>query len=318
LGSVFLFNGLVLLFSSPWLLFLGLAFKGRTPFQWISGPFDQDPLSLWSMLYGVFHDWLTFAPLAAASFAIILLSLFVDQQRKNKLILVAISFLPIFALYAFCRTTGLSHVVASRYFIGQLPLFLILLFLAAEEIESQKVLLMKKINLGPLLLLAFVVANLFILPLYYRSEKQDFRGLVTFLKNHLQEGDKIYDADARLIGILHYFQVPTDGRFYHLNYYDFSKGKEEFRKSFVYKGKLFNIYYSRNCCEQYFDGNNRLWIIAGPKSAEKVKADTPATMAGYFDGSFFQGSQFPTDASMYLFLWDPKSSNEKLIDKSIE
>lgn len=317
-GSVLLFNGLVLLFCSPWLLLLGLAFKGRTPFQWISGPFDQDLLSLWSIIYGVLHDWGTSVPLAGASFAIILLSFFFDHQRRNKLILVAILFLPIFALYALCKTTGLSHVVASRYFVGQLPLFFVLLFLSTKDIELKKVIPLKKIDVTMLFLLAFLGTNLMILPLYYCSEKQDFRGLVTFLKNHLQEGDKIYDADARLVGILYYFQVPTDGRFYRLNYYDFSKGKEEFRKTFLYKNKVFNIYYSRDCCEQYFDGTSRLWIIAGPESTEKVKHDTPATWMGYFDGSFFQGSQFPTDASMNLFLWDPKLSNEKSIDMSIE
>jgi hypothetical protein len=160
-------------------------------------------------------------------------------------------------------------------------------------------------------LLAFIVANLFILPLYYRSEKQDFRGLATYLKHHLQKGDNIFDADARLIGMLHYFQVPTDGRFYQLNDYDYSKGKERFRKTFIYKGSIVNIYYSRACCEQYLDGRNRLWIIAGPESAERVKADTPAALVGYFDGSFFQGNEFPTDASMYLFLWDPKSLEDK-------
>lgn len=317
-GSFLLFNGLILLFCAPWLLFLLFAFRGGNPLQWISNRFDQNPLSLWNMFYGVFHDWVTLAPLAVASIIIILLSLFFGHQRKNQLILSAISFLPILLLYAFSRAVDLSHVIASRYFIGQLPLFFVLIYLSAEDIDSKKLRFIRKINVKALFLLAFVAVNLMILPLYYHSEKQDFRGLVTFLKNHLQEGDKIYDADARLIGILHYFQVPTDGRFYQLNDYDFSRGKEQFRKTFVYNGKVFGIYYSRTCCEQYFDGKNRLWIIAGPESAEKVKAETPAALLGSFDGSFFQGSLFPTDASMYLFLWDSKVPKESGADRPIE
>jgi hypothetical protein len=42
-----------------------------------------------------------------------------------------------------------------------------------------------------LFLLLFIASNLTILPLYYRSEKENLRGLVTFLKDHLKEGDKI-------------------------------------------------------------------------------------------------------------------------------
>jgi hypothetical protein len=41
-------------------------------------------------------------------------------------------------------------------------------------------------------------------------------------------------------------------------------------------------------------------------------------LKGYFDGSFSHFRRFPSDASMYLFLWDPKSSGEKGIDIRIE
>ncbi len=37
-----------------------------------------------------------------------------------------------------------------------------------------------------LFVILFIASNLVILPLYYRSEKQDFRGLVTYLKGQLR------------------------------------------------------------------------------------------------------------------------------------
>ena len=40
----------------------------------------------------------------------------------------------------------------------------------------------------------------------------------------------------------------------------------------------------------------------------------PCVLKGYFDGSFAMFRRFPSDASMYLFLWDPQSSGEKGID----
>jgi hypothetical protein len=44
----------------------------------------------------------------------------------------------------------------------------------------------------------------------------------------------------------------------------------------------------------------------------------PVTWKGYFDGSFLNFTKFPADASMYLFLLDPKSPGEKGIDMPIE
>jgi hypothetical protein len=45
---------------------------------------------------------------------------------------------------------------------------------------------------------------------------------------------------------------------------------------------------------------------------------TPCVLKGYFDGSFLNFRRFPTDASIYLLLWDPGSPNEKGIDMSVE
>jgi hypothetical protein len=39
---------------------------------------------------------------------------------------------------------------------------------------------------------------------------------------------------------------------------------------------------------------------------------------GRFDGSFANFSRFPTNASMYLFLWDPQSPKEEAIKIPME
>jgi hypothetical protein len=52
--------------------------------------------------------------------------------------------------------------------------------------------------------------------------------------------------------------------------------------------------------------------------AKDIIGKTPAVLKGYFDGSFLNHDHFPADASMYLFLWDPSSPEEKGIDLPIE
>ncbi len=55
------------------------------------------------------------------------------------------------------------------------------------------------------------------LPLYYRSEKQDFRGLVNYLNSQLRDGDKIFVNTLTYIpGILHYFRVYPQNRHYEI------------------------------------------------------------------------------------------------------
>jgi hypothetical protein len=55
-----------------------------------------------------------------------------------------------------------------------------------------------------------------------------------------------------------------------------------------------------------------LWIVVGKgPSAEEVKKSPGCVLKGYFDGSFAMFRRFPSDASMYLFLWDPRSPEEK-------
>ncbi|MDP2961103.1 MAG: hypothetical protein Q8N71_06730 [candidate division Zixibacteria bacterium] len=164
-----------------------------------------------------------------------------------------------------------------------------------------------------------------ILPLYYRSEKQDFRGLVIYLKGQLREGDKIFVQNVVYIpGILHYFGAYPEGRQqivpFYMDFYMDSQKEIEFRKkSFTYQNKIFNIYHSKICCTQYVEDGSRLWIIVGAKwTAKELKQNSPSVLKGYFDGSFLNFSRFPTDVSMYLFLWDPHSPGEKGIDMPIE
>ncbi len=165
----------------------------------------------------------------------------------------------------------------------------------------------------------FIASNLVILPLYYRAEKEDFRGLANYLKGQLRDGDKLFDSKmAYTPGILHYFGISPEGRHYSIPYYRVSNNEIEFRKSFVYENNQYTIYYSQTCCTQYLTDRGRLWIIGGSRTVEKIKGNSPCVLKGYFDGSFLNFNKFPTDASMYLFLWDPKSPGEKGIDMPIE
>jgi hypothetical protein len=158
-----------------------------------------------------------------------------------------------------------------------------------------------------------------ILPLYYRAEKEDLRGLVNYLKANLREGDKLFDANmAYTCGILHYFGVYPEKRHYEIPYYKVSGNEIEFRKDFVYQNRQYTIYSARTCCAQYVSDNGRLWIIGGKRTAKKIKGSSPCVLKGYFDGSFLNFYKFPTDASIYLFVWDPKSPGDKGIDMPIE
>jgi hypothetical protein len=154
-----------------------------------------------------------------------------------------------------------------------------------------------------------------ILPLYYRSEKQDTRGLVTYLKNHLQDRDKIFIGSLGYIpGILHYFGSFSNDRFA----VDLRQGKSgkgiEFKLSFIYQDKILALYQSTDCCSQYTDDGSRLWIIGDKGMAKKMMNTSPCVLKGYFDASFLNYNRFPTDVSMSHFLWDPQSPGEKGID----
>jgi hypothetical protein len=60
-----------------------------------------------------------------------------------------------------------------------------------------------------------------------------------------------------------------------------------------------------------------LWIVADKKNAKLLQESLPCVLKGYFDGSVLNLNRFPTDASVFLFLWDPSSPNEKGVDLSL-
>jgi hypothetical protein len=92
----------------------------------------------------------------------------------------------------------------------------------------------------------------------------------------------------------------------------------EAKKLFNYQNKTFLIVFSKTCCTQYVSKGNRLWIIVDKWTAKKFIDSSPCVLKGYFDGSFLNINRFPADASMYLFLWNPKSPKEKGIDMPLE
>jgi hypothetical protein len=185
------------------------------------------------------------------------------------------------------------------------------------EVKFEK--LRRFMRLKFLFVILLIASNLVILPLYYRSEKQDLRGLVTYLQGHLRDADKILDLETMgTLGILHYFGVNPEGRHFTLDFLKKTENEFEYEKSFIYQNRKFTIYHSKNCCTQYVAAGNRFWIITSKGGAKKIRDDLPCVLKGYFDGSFYNLNKFPTDASMYLFLWDPKSPGEKGIEMPIE
>jgi 4-amino-4-deoxy-L-arabinose transferase-like glycosyltransferase len=318
LASFLTLNGLILLFCLPWILFVALNYKGQS----LADLFHtESPVAFWSILSSVFHDWVPYRPLMIIS--IILLALFplLSKHKKNAFILLAFFFFPIGGLYLYCTSFHITHFVTSRYFISFFPIFLFTLYLSLDVIEAKFKGLRRFLRLKFLFTILFIASNLVLMPFYFQSEKQNFKGLVYYLKNHLRDGDKIFVAQVVLIpGILHYFGVDPEGRHYAVPFVTgLEKGTEFRMTSFAYQGKIFPIYYSKSCCTQFVGNRNRLWIITGGKwMANSVRENSPVVLKGYFDGSFLNFVKFPIDASMYLFLWDPSSSEEKGIDMPIE
>jgi len=314
--SFLILNGLILLFCPPWFLFIVLNYK----VQPIMDPFQAKVLiSFWNILYGVLHDWVPHTPLMVVTVILLILFPVFSKTRRDAFVLLAIFMVPIMGLYLYCKLFSITHFITSRYFISFLPLFFITLYLSINAIESKFERLKKIMRLRLLFVILFIASNLVILPLYYRSEKEDFKGLVKYLKAHLREGDKLFDVSMEYMpGILHYFGVYPESRHYAIPFWKGAGGEIEYRKFFTYQNKIFTIYHSKTCCNQYVADGSRLWIIAGTRTMKIIKGNSPFVLKGYFDGSFLNFNKFPTDASIYLFLWDPKSPDEKGIDMPIE
>ena len=312
LSSFLVLNGLILFFSAPWLLFIALNYKRQL---FMDPQHTEDPGSLWNILHGVFNDWVSNTPLVIASVVLFILFLFFSKSKRNALILVALFFFPIGSLYLFCKAFNITHFFTSRYFVNLLPLFFISIYLSLEGIETKFERFRQFTRLKLLFVFFLIASNFVILPLYYRSEKQNFGGLITYLKNHLKSGDIIFiPMKAYLPGILHYFGAYPRGRHYVFSY------SKDLRKGLEYgiylagENKWFWIYSSDTCCVQYLTDANRVWIVVSKSEGKKLKRESPFVLKGYFDGSFANFRKFPTDASIYLFLWDPKSPDEKRME----
>jgi uncharacterized membrane protein len=315
LSSFFVLNCLILLFCLPWIIFAAINFKGQS---FMDFPYSGPPFSLWHILNGVLHDWLPHTPLAIASVILLILLPVFSKSRGNAFALLSVWIFPIGGLYAFCKLLDINHFVTSRYFINFLPLFLVTLYISLATLEIRFDWLKSFLRLKYLFVILFILSNLIILPLYYHSEKQDFKGLVTYLKTHLRKGDKIFCAKSEYFpAILHYFKLHPQYR-HHIIQYRKTLTETEYQISFIYKGEEFTIYNSEMCSRKYVADGNRLWVIVGKLNAINIRKNTVWAFMGYFDGSFLNYSRFPTDASMYLFLWDPRSPNEKGIDVPIE
>jgi hypothetical protein len=312
LTSFFILNSFILLFCLPWIIYLSLNYRGQP----LMNPFHaESPGSLWAIMYWILNDWSTNIPLTIISVTLIIILPFFLKDKRNAFLLFALIVLPITVLYLFCKTLNITHFFTSRYFVTFLPLFLIAIFFSLNALEKKFQRLKRHLSLSLLFSILFLGSNLAILPLYYTSQKQDFKGLVHFLKSHLRPGDKIFDGDRLYTpGILFYFGVNPVSRHYTV---DLDKQDGEvvgLKRSFYIKNHIFTIYYSNTCCNQYTADGSRLWIIVGKRGAIEVEKNLSCKQVGYFDGSFLNYNKFPSDASMYLFLLDPKSPNEKGID----
>jgi len=316
-SSFLLLNAVTLLLCMPWILFVVLNYKSQAG---MDVAFSEAFGSIGSILSNILNDWVPFVPLTIISVLLFILFPVFSKNRKNAFLLSSVLLFPTISLYLSCKFVKFEHYFSSRYVINFLPLFLILSYLSIEAIELKFKILRKYFSLKFLFLVLFIGSNVMILPLYYQAEKQDFRGLVRYLENELQDGDKIFlKSIAYIPGILHYFKLyPLRGRHYDIPYQWQTPEKKEFeaRIPLISQNRKFTIYFSNGCFSKYVEDGSRLWIVAGVPAVKTIKEKYPCILKGYFDGSFCNFRKFPTDASMYLFLWDRKTSKEKKIKGS--
>jgi uncharacterized membrane protein len=259
--------GITFLLILPWLVFVGHNYKGQA----LMDPFHtEDPGSPWMILSGIVHDWAASLPLSIVSVVLLILFPFLSPNKRNALIILAVFYFPTVGLFLFCRLLGLTHFVASRYFINFLPLFLILLYASLDALQARFPRLSRSFRPLPLFLVLFIASNLMLLPLYYRSEKMDFRG-------HLQEGDKIFVMTTSLMpGILHYLGgLPAAGRRHTVDPILESGKIVGYQIPFYSQGKLATLLYSKTCCNQHVASGNRLWIVVFKWKGKEMKVLSP-------------------------------------------
>ncbi len=313
-ASFLFLNGLILLLCLPSIL-SAFSYKSQPAIDTLRG--DGTIGSFLEMIYNIIQDWAPHMPLTVLSLILLILLPFFLRPKKNALILLGVLILPLVGTYIFWKLFNIAHFVSSRYFINLLPLFFVTLFLSLDAIERRGERL-RKYRLNFLFFVLLVSSNLIILPLYYQSEKQDLKGLVTHLKGQIQDGDKIIVGNRTFIpGILHYFGIHPIGRHHSFPAWKVSEKEIEYRVGLTYQNLKLTIITSHSYWFRYFADGSRLWIVADKKHAKYLR-ESGCVFRGYFDGSFFSMDRFPTDVSMYLLLWDPKSPDEKGIEMPIE
>jgi hypothetical protein len=317
LSSFLIMNGLTLLLCLPWILFLILNYQGQPLGETIS---EGALGSFGGIVFGILNDWVPLIPLTVVSIVVLVLFSVVSRDRKNAVLLIGIFILPVVMIYLFCSFYHIHHYFSSRYVINFLPLFFIAIYLSLHTLQLRFGKWARYARFQLLFLILLIASNLVILPLYYRFEKQNFRGLVAYLDAYLRDGDRVFvRSSAYLPGILHYFGVMPKSRHYYIpTQKDPQKGEFESKISLVSQSRRFTFYYSNFCCDRYVEDGRRLWIIVGKPGVKKIMEELPFTFRGYFDGSFSNFRRFPSDASMYLFLWDPRSQGEKRLELPIE
>jgi hypothetical protein len=316
LSSFAALNGLMFSFCMPWVLFILLHYKGLP----ITGPDWKDKAgSFWTIASGVVKDWVPLAPLAIASVALLILLPFLSNNRRKGLIFLALLVLPIGAISLFCELFGVLHFVSSRYLVTFLPIFLIAVYFSLDRLQIRFNALKRVVRLKPLFLFFLIASNLMILPLYYRSEKQDYRGLMNYLKGHLREGDKIIAGNPVYMGVmLHYLGIYPEGRQYAFPAWKSPEGELEHRVNLKFQDIPFMIIHSKSHWFSYLSEKNRLWLVADKENAKIIVQRLRCGFMGRFDGRAFNMVRFPSDASIYLFLCDPLSPQERGIDIPIE
>jgi len=318
LSSFLILNVVTLLLCMPGILFMVSNYT-RQPQMDIA--FIEEFGSFWSILSNMLNDWVPFAPLTIISVSLLILFPIFSKNKNNAWILLAILIFPVISIYLFCSIIKFQHLHSSRYVINSLPIFLISLYLSLHTIEAKIGRWKGLLRLKYLFLILFIASNMIILPLYYRSEKQDFRGLVRYLDGHLRDGDKIFvKSTAYIPGILHYFRLFPRNRYYDLpvEWSDAEKHGFQIKLPLLSQERTFTIYYSNACFSRYVEDGSRLWIVAGAPAIREIEKNFPCVLKAYFDGSFGNFRRFPSDASMYLFLWDPQSPDEKGMDLPID
>jgi hypothetical protein len=310
LSSFFILNGLILFFCLPWILFVAINYKSHSLMNLLE---MESTTSFWYIVYGILNDWVPYPPLMIVSVILLILFPIFSKFRRNALILLGVFILPMGGFYLFCRLLSFSHFVTSRYFINFLSLFFITLLLSLDAMEVRFENLQRFFRMKFLFIILLIASNLVILPIYYRSEKQDFRGLANYLMDHLREGDNVIVSPKLYIhGLLYYFGIdPSESREYLLSQRKVSENETECYISLFYKGNKFTISHSKTYWNHYVANGERVWLVVDKKTTEEIGKIYPFTLKGYFDGSVLNLVRFPTDVSMYLLLLDPSSPGER-------